>query len=217
MKTFIILFLLLSISLTAQSLWWVDTTATGEEKTVYLGNFDSEIISGGMRFRGLPVRILGGSTIEFAIDTVVINTESMSLLLAAIEVLLDTSANRQERIHDELIKKMSQETGDSIFSNIVKTNELLLTSANSYSEWLSTKGTTVDTVTFGFNTRIITAVNDGTSSDTLYISSDASFPSKNTIKRVGGEAFTKLWREDILYLKVGYIPIASKKIRIEAN
>ena len=55
----ILLFLIFSVPLMAQSIWWVDTTATGAEKKVYLGNFDTELTSGGLRFAKLPVKLDG--------------------------------------------------------------------------------------------------------------------------------------------------------------
>lgn len=90
-------------------------------------------------------------------------------------------------------------------------------SPNNYATWFSTVGTVKDSVQFGFTTRSVTFINDGVLTDTLFVSTSNSFPSTNTIKRLGGEGFTKQWATTKLYFKVGTTPLASKKIRIEAN
>jgi hypothetical protein len=92
-----------------------------------------------------------------------------------------------------------------------------LGSSNSYAAWPSTTGTTIDSVSFSFTPKSITFINDETITDTLFVSSSSSFPTANTIRRLGGEGFTKLWSTSKLYYKVGTTPAASKKIRIEAN
>ncbi|MCL4419867.1 hypothetical protein M1146_07305 [Patescibacteria group bacterium] len=90
-------------------------------------------------------------------------------------------------------------------------------SPNNYATWFSTVGTVKDSVQFGFTTRSVTFINDGVLTDTLFVSTSNSFPSTNTIKRLGGEGFTKQWATTKLYFKVGTTPLASKKIRVEAN
>jgi hypothetical protein len=94
---------------------------------------------------------------------------------------------------------------------------LLTPSTNSYSVWFSTAGTVKDSVSWGFTSKSVTFINDNTSTDTLFVSTSASFPSTNTVKRLGGEGFTKRWSTTKLYFKVGAIPAASKKLRVEAN
>lgn len=105
--------------------------------------------------------------------------------------------------------------------NPVQTNgtqtTMLTGSPNSYSVWFSTAGTVKDSVVYGFTTRSVTFINDGISTDTLFVSPTSTFPSTNTIKRLGGEGFTKQWAVTKLYFKVATTPVASKKIRIEAQ
>ena len=90
-------------------------------------------------------------------------------------------------------------------------------SSNNYSTSFSTAGTVIDSVTLGFTSRVVTFINDGVATDTLFVSTSSSFPSTNRLVRVGGEGFTKQWAVTKLYFKVGSTPLASKKIRIEAN
>ena len=104
--------------------------------------------------------------------------------------------------------------GDSVAALAYIVNE---GSSNSYARWLSTTGTTVDTVVFGFTPKSVTVINDNSSTDTLFVSSSGSFPSTNTIKRLGGEGFAKYWATDTIFVKVATTPAASKKLRIEAN
>jgi hypothetical protein len=93
----------------------------------------------------------------------------------------------------------------------------ITSSANNYGTMFTTTGTTIDSVSFGFTTKVVTFINDNTATDTLFVSPSSSFPSTNRIKRYGGEGFTKVWGVSKLYFKVGTTPAASKKIRIEAN
>lgn len=58
-KLLIFLFFLFSAPLFAQQIWWVDTTSTGLQKKVYLGNFGDEITDTGFRYAKLPVKIDG--------------------------------------------------------------------------------------------------------------------------------------------------------------
>jgi hypothetical protein len=89
--------------------------------------------------------------------------------------------------------------------------------SNNYGTSFTTTGTTIDSVSFGFTTQSVTFINDGISTDTLFISPVKTFPSTNRIKRMGGEGLTKQWAVSKLYFKVGTTPLASKKIRIEAQ
>lgn len=89
-------------------------------------------------------------------------------------------------------------------------------SSNNYGEERTTVAA-LDSVSFGFTSKEYTFVNDGTISDTLYISPSSSFPTTNTEKRIGGEWITKRHAATKLYFKIGATPLASKKIRIEAN
>ncbi len=88
-------------------------------------------------------------------------------------------------------------------------------SSNSYGVLRTTTGTTIDSVAFGFDTQTITFINDGTTSDTLYVSTSSNFPATNVMVRLGGEGFTKRMKTNKLYFKVGNVPLAGKKIRIE--
>lgn len=88
-------------------------------------------------------------------------------------------------------------------------------SSNSYGVLRTTTGTTIDSVAFGFDTQTITFINDGTTSDTLYVSTSSNFPATNVMVRLGGEGFTKRMKTNKLYFKVGNVPLADKKIRIE--
>jgi hypothetical protein len=90
-------------------------------------------------------------------------------------------------------------------------------SPNSYGTFFTTAGTNSDSVSFGFTTRSITFINDNTYTDTLFISPVKTFPITNRWKRMGGEGLTKSWAGTKLYFKVGTVPAASKKIRIEAQ
>ena len=103
-------------------------------------------------------------------------------------------------------------------STLVANGIGIISSTNSYSvPSFSTVGTVKDSVVFGFTTKSVFFMNDGIATDTLFVSSSASFPSTNTIRRNGGEGFTKYWGVTKLYFKVGTTPLASKKLRIEAN
>lgn len=55
MKKLFVLILFLSIQSFGQSIWWVDTTSAGVEKKVNLGNFSTEVTSGGLAFARMPV------------------------------------------------------------------------------------------------------------------------------------------------------------------
>jgi len=88
-------------------------------------------------------------------------------------------------------------------------------STNSYSQFITATSAKVDTVNFGFDTRTVTFINDGATTDTLYVSTSNTFPVTNTIVRFGGEGFTKKMKVSTLYYKVGNVPLANKKIRIE--
>ena len=110
----------------------------------------------------------------------------------------------------ELIRKVVENTNEIMRVGVSG-------SLNSYARWLSTTGTTVDTVVFGFTPKSVTVINDNNSTDTLFVSSSGSFPSTNTIKRLGGEGFAKYWATDTIFVKVATTPAASKKLRIEAN
>lgn len=128
-----------------------------------------------------------------------------------------TSLSRKQIIveNGDVTETNSSATKDSIavLNNLLRE---LKASSNSYGEEHTTVAA-LDSVVFGFNTKIITFINDATSSDTLYVSTNSSFPMTNTIKRIGGEGFTKEWNTSKLYFKIGYTPQASKVIRIEAN
>ncbi len=81
----------------------------------------------------------------------------------------------------------------------------------------TTTGTTIDSISTTFTPIRWTFINEGVSTDSLIVSSDRTFPSGKRTIRLGGEGFTKLWAVTKLYYKVGTTPLASKKIRIEAE
>lgn len=102
----------------------------------------------------------------------------------------------------------------------VKSGSVAVSGVTSSTNNYAKEHTTVaaaDSAVFGFTTKYVTFINDGATTDTLYVSSDPLFPATNTIKRVGSEGFTKPYGVTKLYFKVGATPQASKKIRIEAN
>lgn len=97
----------------------------------------------------------------------------------------------------------------------VKLTYALLGSTNSYSQFITSTSAAVGEVDFGFETQSVTFINDGVTTDTLYVSTSNTFPATNTIVRLGGEGFTKRMKTNKLYFKVGNVPLAGKKIRIE--
>ncbi len=125
---------------------------------------------------------------------------------------------------DRIMGKYSQmESGDTLINmnylpQLEGIEDILQTttpSSNSYGVLRTTTGTTIDSVAFGFDTQTITFINDGTTSDTLYVSTSSNFPATNVMVRLGGEGFTKRMKTNKLYFKVGNVPLAGKKIRIE--
>lgn len=115
-------------------------------------------------------------------------------------------------------KYTHQTSGDTLAQMVYLINAVsgITSSTNNYAEEHTTVAA-ADSVVFGFTTKYVTFVNDATTSDTLYVSPSPSFPATNTIKRIGGEGFTKPYGVTKLYFKVGATPQASKIIRIEAN
>ena len=105
-------------------------------------------------------------------------------------------------------------TRDLVEDN-VKLTYALLGSTNSYSQFITSTSAAVGEVDFGFETQSVTFINDGVTTDTLYVSTSNTFPATNTIVRLGGEGFTKRMKTNKLYFKVGNVPLAGKKIRIE--
>jgi hypothetical protein len=75
----------------------------------------------------------------------------------------------------------------------------------------------IDTITFGFTTKKIFIVNDASETDTLYISTDASFPIMNTRKYFFNE-----WRElsvawQKCFIKFNYTGSLGRSYRFEAQ
>jgi len=105
-------------------------------------------------------------------------------------------------------------TRDLVEDNVKLTYDLL-GSTNSYSQFITSTSAAVGEVDFGFETQSVTFINDGVTTDTLYVSTSNTFPATNTIVRFGGEGFTKRMKTNKLYFKVGNVPLAGKKIRIE--
>lgn len=128
--------------------------------------------------------------------------------------LLSTMLNRGDVLPRTSTAKLDVDVSGGSSGDLYVTQ---LGSSNSYAAWPSTTGTTIDSVSFSFTPKSITFINDGASTDTLFVSSSSSFPTANTIRRLGGEGFTKFWAVTKLYYKVGTTPAASKKIRVEAN
>ena len=66
-KILIIFFLIFAVKLSAQSLWWVDTTSTGIEKKVWLSGIDGLSKDGKLNYSPLPVK--GTFTINYSVST----------------------------------------------------------------------------------------------------------------------------------------------------
>ena len=133
------------------------------------------------------------------------------LLFLAIPIIAQNDDKPNPRMSEGDIANAGFEETNQAYRNA------FVGSLNSYARWLSTTGTTVDTVVFGFTPKSVTVINDNSSTDTLFVSSSGSFPSTNTVKRLGGEGFAKYWATDTIFVKVATTPAASKKLRIEAN
>ena len=125
---------------------------------------------------------------------------------------------------DSLIQINTKKWADSIalmrqmLNNQTNGNQLVQQkgSPNHYGTIFTTAGTNPDSISFAFTTRSITFINDGVSTDTLFVSSSKTFPTTNRDARTGGEGLTKSWALTKVYFKVGTTPLASKKIRVEA-
>lgn len=81
----------------------------------------------------------------------------------------------------------------------------------------ATVGTVADTLTFGFTSKEITMIDDGSITDTLYVSTSASFPSGSTYALVGDESLTIPLAATVLYVKGGDLYVISRKYRIFVN
>ncbi|MFA4916914.1 MAG: hypothetical protein WC560_09620 [Syntrophales bacterium] len=55
-KILVLTFFMLSLPMFAQQLWYIDTTATGIEKRVFVGNFQNGYNSGGINMGKLPIQ-----------------------------------------------------------------------------------------------------------------------------------------------------------------
>ena len=120
-----------------------------------------------------------------------------------------TSANQAKLYSKDSMMVANQTNGNQVLQ--------LNSSSNSYGTVFTTAGTNPDSIIFGFTPKTITVINDGVSTDSLFVSAVKTFPSTNRLTRTGGEGFSKAWAVTKIYFKVGTTPLASKKIRVEAQ
>ena len=120
-----------------------------------------------------------------------------------------TSTNQAKLYTKDSMMVANQTNGNQVIQ--------LNSSSNSYGAVFTTAGTNPDSIIFGFTPKTITVINDGVSTDSLFVSAVKTFPSTNRLTRTGGEGFSKAWAVTKIYFKVGTTPLASKKIRVEAQ
>ena len=154
----------------------------------------------------MPVDV-GGATINATITGM--STSANQVKLYSLDSLIQL---RVKALADSIINRIHMNSATLPFYNSI-TN---FSTNNSYAQNFTTTGTTIVSVVFSFTPHSITFINDGVPTDSLFVSSNKTFPSTNKITRLGGEGFTKSWAFTKLYFKVGTTPLVSKKIRIEA-
>lgn len=80
-----LIFICFSVPIFGQSIWWVDTTATGEERKIYLGDYDSIRTNGGINFGRLPVKAtISGAVSAEGIDSLITEITAINAYIALI-------------------------------------------------------------------------------------------------------------------------------------
>ena len=138
------------------------------------------------------------------------------LVLVAIPVLAQNSDKYlgigQYPTEQKLLNNITQRTLEALRVIVIKDSA---GSTNLYTK-IDTSHVTVDTLIFGFNSRDIYYLNEGSATDTLYISPLGNFPSSQTIKIVGGESGYVPLSWSRAYIKFDYTPISGKHYRFIA-
>ncbi len=138
------------------------------------------------------------------------------LVIAAIPMMAQNSDKYisvgQIPTEQKMINNITQRTLEAL--RVITLNDSS-GSTNLYTK-IDTSKITVDTLIFGFNSRDIYYLNEGSATDTLYISPLGNFPSSQTIKIVGGESGYVPLSWSRAYIKFDYTPISGKHYRFIA-
>lgn len=132
--------LFFSMPLFAQQLWWVDTTAAGEERKIYLGNYEK--LTGGLYHAPLPVKgdmtVSGGATSakQDLLINELVGGKSYGRTAALSGSSVDTTKGSLFSYWFDASYYATCTTGDTVYASsdatFPATNRIVLTAASPY-------------------------------------------------------------------------------------
>jgi len=138
------------------------------------------------------------------------------LVLAAVPMLAQNSDKYisvgQIPSEQKMINNVTQRTLEAL--RVIPLNDST-GSTNLYTKQDTSKST-VDTLSFGFTSQGIFVQDDGSSSDTMFVSPVGTFPSNQTIILIGTENFSYPLAWSKLYYKFRTTPVSGKHYRVRA-